>query len=99
MNTSRHNNPEILKALEKAVGVQPGELYEAEEQCHTDITQHTWKGRAFEVYYDQMAGPLTQWKAWCMGIGGRSNEDRDAVIAAMRQAIENDAGNKRKATA
>jgi hypothetical protein len=75
--------------LGKALGLQPGELYEAEEECHTCISHYTHKGREFEVYFDEMAGPLSQWKAFCQGIGTRSGLERDFVVKAMRLAIDN----------
>lgn len=73
--------------LEEALGLQPGELYGADEQCHTCETKHTYRGRPFDVFYDEMAGPLSQWKAFCAGIGTISGLKRDKVIAEMRQRI------------
>ena len=78
-----------MKTLEQQLGLQPGELYGADEQCFTKETRHTYKGRAFEVFHDEMAGPLSQWKAFCPGIGTVSNLERSAVIEAMRKRIEN----------
>jgi hypothetical protein len=74
--------------LVKAVGLQPDEDYGEADICHTDITMHTHKGYAFEVYYDQFAGPMSQWKAFCMGIGTKAQLERDDVIAEMRGAID-----------
>jgi hypothetical protein len=71
-----------------ALGLQQGELYEQEEECHTHITQHTHKGVSFEVWYDEMAGPLSQWKAFAAGLGTKSGLERDEVIQNMRVAIE-----------
>lgn len=72
---------------EKVFGVEPGELYGANEHCYTDTTKHTFNGRAFDVFYDQMAQPLSQWKAFCIGIGTISNLEREAVIAEMRKRL------------
>ena len=85
MNTRYINNA----AAAKAFGLQPGEAYEQEEECHTSIAHYTHNGVDFEIYFDEMAGPLSQWKAWCKGIGTRSGLERDFVLAAMRLAIDN----------
>lgn len=87
--TTRYANNE---ALAQSLGLQPGEAYEQAEECHTCISHYKHNGRAFEVYFDEMAGPLSQWKAFCMGIGTRSGLEREEVIKAMRAAIENKFG-------
>lgn len=73
--------------IEKALGLQAGEAYGEYEQCHTDQTKHSFMGKPFDVYYDQLAGCSSQWKAFCMGIGTISRHDRKQVIAAMRTRI------------
>ena len=75
-------------ALVKALGLQPGEDYGAAEECHTCITQHTHQNHPFEVFFDEMAGPLSQWKAFALGIGTQSGLDRDDVIRNMQEVIE-----------
>lgn len=65
-------------------GLQSGELYEQTEECHTHITNHRSNGRSFEVFYDEMASPLSQWKAFSQGIGTVSGWERERVIEAMR---------------
>lgn len=72
---------------EAAFGLQPGELYEAAEVCHTDRTLHTFHGREVEVYYDQLASIFSQWKAFCRGIGTVSRMDREEVVAEMHRRI------------
>lgn len=84
--TTRHYNH---NAAGMALGLQSGELYEQEEECHTCISHYEHNGRKFEVYFDEMAGPFSQWKAFCQGIGTRSQMVRDDVIKAMRIAIDN----------
>lgn len=74
--------------VETAFGLQPGEAYGADEICHTDETEHTFSGRTFQVFYDQMSGPLTQWKAFCHGLGTLGRRDRADVIAAMQARIQ-----------
>lgn len=73
--------------LEKRLGLEAGELYGADEQCFTCQTRHTYHGRTFEVFYDEMASPLSQWKAFCVGIGTVSALERETVIAEMRKRI------------
>lgn len=74
--------------LAKSLGLQPGEAYEQAEECHTCISHYEHKGRSFEVYFDEMASPFSQWKAFCLGIGTRSQMEREKVIRAMQLAIE-----------
>ena len=73
--------------LVQAMGLQPGEDYGQAEECHTHITQHTFKSVKFEVFYDEMASPLSQWKAFAAGIGTKSAMERETVIDLMHKAI------------
>ena len=84
MKTRYINN----EPLGQALGLQPGELYEHSEECHTHIAHYEHRGVEFEVFFDEMAGALSQWKAFAPGIGTRSGMERDSVIKAMRVAIE-----------
>ena len=83
--TTRYRNNEKLG---QSLGLQPGECYDQEEECHTCISHHEYRGRKFEVYYDEMASAFSQWKAFCMGIGTRSQMVRENAIAAIKLAID-----------
>lgn len=73
--------------LAVAMGLQPGEAYEQSEECYTNITKHHFMDREFEAMFDEMAGPLSQWKAFCLGIGTISGLEREKVIDEMKRKI------------
>ena len=81
--THYHSDTQLVQAF----GLQPGEDYGEAEECFTDITKHQHSNRDFEVYFNQTAGPLSQWTAFCLGIGTKSGLDRDTVIQHMQIAI------------
>lgn len=85
MTTRYIDNSKLCEAM----GLQPGEDYGAAEECHTCIAHYEHKGRKFEVYFDEIASPFSQWKTFCVGIGTRSHMERDKAIQAMRIAIDN----------
>ena len=66
------------------LGLQPGEAYEQSDECHTRQSFFYHNGRKIEVYFDEMAGPLSQWKAFCMGVGTVSGLERSNVIHTMK---------------
>ena len=85
MRTRYIDNAKLVSAL----GLQAGEGYEQTEECHTHLTDYEHNGVAFEVYFDEMASPFSQWKSFCAGIGTRSHMEREKAIRAMQIAIDN----------
>lgn len=76
--------------LAAACGLQPGEAYEQVEECRTHEIRFDFCGRIVEVWFDEMAGPLSQWKAFCAGIGTKSGLERADVIARIKTAIRSE---------
>jgi hypothetical protein len=69
-------------AIERAFGLQAGEAYGADEECHTRNTKHRHRGMEYEVFYCENA---CKWEAWCKGIGSVSDfRGREFTVAAMR---------------
>ncbi len=86
MKTSYVDNSKLAAAL----GLQPGEGYEQTEECHTHETAFTFCGRKVEVWFDEMAGPFSQWNAFSAGIGTKSGLERADVIARIKTAIRSE---------
>ena len=82
-----YQKPRVVNhtALCAALGLQPGEDYGAAETCHTHLTQYQFRGRPFEVFYDEAA---CIWRAWAQGFGGVSDLCPDRLLPAMHQFLE-----------
>jgi hypothetical protein len=78
--------------LGKALGLQPGELYDQEEDVHTEIRHDEYLGHDIESWYNEMSSSIMPWSAWAKGFGEKIGQSREEAVANVRKLIDAQAG-------